>query len=86
MAKPPPKECYPFVFIDCKYVTLRKDYGTKKYAVYTMLSYDINGQKDILRLWLNETESKHSWRQIVDEIEVGESKISSFYRWTALAA
>ena len=81
----PLKECYPFVFVNCMYVTLHKDYETKKYAVYTMLGYDIDGQKDILGLWLNETESKHSWMQIFDEMKRGESKISSFYRWTALA-
>lgn len=65
----PLKECDPFVFVDCMYVTLRKDYETKKYAVYTMLGYDIDGKKDILGLWLNETESKHSWMQIFDEIK-----------------
>lgn len=65
----PLKECYPFVFVDCMYVTLRKDYETKKYAVYTMLGYDIDGTKDILGIWLNETESKHSWMQIFDEIK-----------------
>lgn len=63
------EECYPFVFVDCMYVTLRKDYETKKYAVYTMLGYDIDGKKDILGLWLSETESKHSWMQIFDEIK-----------------
>lgn len=65
----PLKECYPFVFVDCMYITMRKDYETKKYAVYTMLGYDMDGQKDILGLWLNETESKHSWMQIFDEIK-----------------
>ena len=34
-----------------------------------MLGYDIDGKKDILGLWLNETESKHSWMQIFDEIK-----------------
>lgn len=65
----PLKACYPFVFVDCMYVTLRKDYETKKYAVYTMLGYNIDRKKDILGLWLNETESKHSWMQIFDEIK-----------------
>ena len=38
-------------------------------AVYTILGYDIDGHKDILGIWLNETESKHSWMQIFDEIK-----------------
>jgi len=51
------------------YVTIRKDYETKNYAVYTILGYDVNGIKDILGLWLNESESKHTWMQIFDELK-----------------
>jgi len=65
----PLKKFYTFVFVDCMYVTIRKDYETKNYAVYTILGYDINGGKDILGLWLNETESKHQWMQIFDELK-----------------
>ncbi|WP_053351196.1 IS256 family transposase [Ornithinibacillus contaminans] len=65
----PLDECYPFVFVDCMYTTIRNQYETKKYAVYTILGYTIEGNKDILGLWLNETESKHKWMQIFDEIK-----------------
>ena len=65
----PLKKFYTFLFVDCMYVTIRGDYETKNYAVYTILGYDINGFKDILGLWLNETESKHVWMQIFDEIK-----------------
>ena len=37
-------------------------------AVYVMLAYDVNGCKDVLGLWINETESKHAWMQIFDEL------------------
>ena len=43
---------YTFLFVDCLYVTIRKDYETKNYAVYVILGYDVDGQKDILGLWL----------------------------------
>ncbi|MDE5539912.1 MAG: IS256 family transposase [Bacilli bacterium] len=65
----PLKKCYPFVFVDCMYVTMRYEYESSESAVYTILGYDINGHKDILGIWLNETESKHSWMQIFDEIK-----------------
>lgn len=65
----PLKKFYTFLFVDCMYVTIRKDYETKKYAVYTILGYDCDGIKDILGLWLNETESKHQWMQIFDELK-----------------
>lgn len=65
----PLKRFYTFLFVDCLYVTIRKDYETKNYAVYVILGYDIDGKKDILGLWLNESESKHRWMQIFDEIK-----------------
>lgn len=65
----PLKKLYTFVFVDCLYVTLRKDYEAKKYAVYVILGYDTDGKKDILGIWLDETESKHHWMQIFDELK-----------------
>ncbi|MDY0404248.1 IS256 family transposase [Virgibacillus sp. 179-BFC.A HS] len=65
----PLHDCYAFVFVDCMYTTIRNQYETKKYAVYTILGYTMEGHKEILGLWLNETESKHKWMQIFDEIK-----------------
>lgn len=63
------KKMYAFLFVDCMYATIRRDYEVKECAVYTILGYDLNGKKDILGLWLNDTESKNSWMQIFDEIK-----------------
>lgn len=65
----PLKKFYTFMFVDCMYVSVKKEYETKNYAVYTILGYDVNGIKDILGIWLNETESKHNWMQIFDELK-----------------
>ena len=65
----PLKRMYTFLFVDCMYVTIRKEYESKNYAVYTILGYDLDGQNDILGLWLNESESKHTWMQIFDELK-----------------
>lgn len=54
----PLKRMYTFLFVDCMYVTIRKEYESKNYAVYK-----------ILGLWLNESESKHTWMQIFDELK-----------------
>ena len=54
----PLKRMYTFLFVDCMYVTIRKEYESTNYAVYT-----------ILGLWLNESESKHTWMQIFDELK-----------------
>ena len=46
----PLKRMYTFLFVDCIYVTIKKEYKGKNYVVYTILGYDIDGQKDILGL------------------------------------
>ena len=65
----PLKKFYTFVFVDCLYVTIRKEMETKSCAVYVILGYDVNGVKDILGLWIGESEGKHYWMQIFDEIK-----------------
>jgi transposase-like protein len=65
----PLKKFYTFLFVDCLYVPIRKDYETRNYAVYVILGYDVDGKKDILGLWLSEAESKHQWMQIFDELK-----------------
>lgn len=45
-----------FSFVDCIYVSMRMECGIRQVAVYVMLAYDTNRYKDILGLWINETE------------------------------
>ena len=68
----PLAKCYAFLFVDCMYVTLRENYEAKEYAVYTILGYDLKGNKEILSLWLNQTESKNRWMQVFDELKAGD--------------
>lgn len=65
----PLKKFYTFLFVDCLYVTIKKEYEAKSCAVYVILGYDANGVKDILGLWINESEGKHNWMQIFDELK-----------------
>lgn len=63
------KRFYPFLFVDCLYVNIRKEMETKSCAVYVILGYDANGTKDILGIWIGDAEGKHYWMQIFDEIK-----------------
>ena len=65
----PLKKCYPFLFVDYMYVSLRHDYEVNQTAVYVILGYDLRGHKEILGLWLSSTESKNQWMQIFDELK-----------------
>lgn len=64
----PLKKFYTFLFVDCLYVSIRQEMETEDCAVYVILGYDVNGVKDILGIWISETEGKHYWMQIFDEI------------------
>jgi len=63
------KKFYTFLFVDCLYVNIRKDLETKSCAVYVILGYDIDGIKDVLGIWIGDSEGKHYWMQIFDEIK-----------------
>ena len=65
----PLKKFYTFLFVDCLYVNIRKEMETKSCAVYVILGYDVNGIKDILGIWIGDSEGKHYWMQIFDEIK-----------------
>ncbi len=63
------KRMYTFAFVDCLYVSIRTEFETKKHAVYCIVAYDLDGRKDILGLWIAESENKHQWLQIFDELK-----------------
>ncbi len=65
----PLKKFYTFIFVDCLYVNIRKEMETRSCAIYVILGYDINGIKDILGIWIGDTEGKHRWMQIFDELK-----------------
>lgn len=63
------KKMYSFLFVDCLYVSIRTEFETKKHAVYCIVAYDLDGRKDILGLWIDESENKNQWLQIFDELK-----------------
>lgn len=65
----PLKKFYSFFFVDCIYVNIRHDYETINCPVYVILAYDLSGKKDILGLWIDESESAAQWLKIFDEIK-----------------
>ncbi len=63
------KKFYTFMFVDCLYVSIRTEFATKKHAVYCIVAYDLDGRKDILGLWIAESETKNQWLLIFDELK-----------------
>lgn len=69
----PLKKFYTFLFVDCIYITIRKEMETKNCAVYVVLGYDVNGIKDVLGLWIGESEFerfKQAWVKYPGAVDV----------------
>lgn len=62
------KSVYPIVFMDAIHYSVRKDGVVVKKAVYIAIGIDLEGQKDILGMWIGEAESSKFWLGIMNEI------------------
>lgn len=63
------KECYPFIYVDCLYCPVKRNLVSEKTAIYVILGIDLEGQKEVLGIWINQTESAHFWNEIFEEIK-----------------
>lgn len=64
----PLEKFYPFVYVDCLYAPVKNDLISQKTAIYVMLGINKNGIKDVLGIWINETESAYFWTTVFEEI------------------
>ncbi len=64
----PLEPVYAFMFVDCLYVPVRRGRGARSMAVYAIVAYDLAGRKDVLGLWMQETEGAHHWMGVFDEL------------------
>jgi putative transposase len=60
---------YPIVYLDCIHAKVR-DAGTVRVkAVYLALGVNLNGDKELLGLWVAQTEGAKFWLQVVTELK-----------------
>ena len=62
------KPLYVFTYADCLYIPIKDDLTTSKKAVYVIIGVDLNGYKDILGLWIDETESATFWTNVFEDL------------------
>ncbi len=60
---------YPIVFLDAVHFRVRKDSRIISKAAYSVLGIDINGQKDILGIWIGENESASFWLSVCNDLK-----------------
>lgn len=61
--------CYPFVYVDCLYCSVREDLRSIKKAIYIALGINTQGIKDVLGIWIDTTESSAKWCEIFEELK-----------------
>ena len=59
---------YAILFLDAIHFNLRKDSSVVKKAVYIAIGVTLEGEKDVLGMWVGESESSKFWLNIVTEI------------------
>lgn len=60
---------YPIVYLDCIVVKSREDKRIINKAVYLALGVNIEGQKELLGLWLSENEGAKFWLGVLTELK-----------------
>jgi len=60
---------YPIVFLDAIHFKVRKDNRIISKAAYTVLGINIDGQKDILGIWIGENESASFWLGVCNDLK-----------------
>lgn len=65
----PLDEVYPIVYFDALVAKVRTDGKVVKRAVYIALGIDLEGQKEVLGMWLGENEGAKFWLSILTELK-----------------
>jgi putative transposase len=60
---------YPIVYLDCIHVKARDAGTVRTKAVYLALGLNLSGEKEVLGLWIAQTEGAKFWLQVVTELK-----------------
>jgi len=65
----PLDELYPIVYLDCIHAKVRDSGAVRVKAVYLALGVNLHGQKELLGLWVAQTEGAKFWLHVVTELK-----------------
>jgi putative transposase len=65
----PLESCYPVVFFDALRVKIRDEGVVRTKAVYLALGITRSGTKDVLGLWIEQTEGTKFWHRVMTELQ-----------------
>lgn len=65
----PLDEVYPIIYLDCIHVKTRDNHMVHNKAVYIALAVNMEGQKEVLGIWISKNEGAKFWMQVVTELK-----------------
>ena len=68
-AKRPLEDVYPIVFLDCMVLKIREGGSVQRRALYLALGVTLDGDRDVLGMWFQETEGAKFWMQVLSELK-----------------
>lgn len=60
---------YPILYLDCIVVKVRQDKRVLNKAIYIALGINLEGEKEVLGLWLSENEGAKFWLSVLTELK-----------------
>ena len=60
---------YPVLYLDCIVVKIRQDRRVINKSVYLALAITLEGKKELLGLWFNESEGAKFWLSVLTELQ-----------------
>ena len=68
-AKRPLEDVYPIVFLDCMVIKIREGGSVQRCALYLALGVTLDGDRDVLGMWFQETEGAKFWMQVLTDLK-----------------
>ncbi len=68
-AKRPLEDIYPIVFLDCMVLKIRENGTVQRRALYLALGVTLEGDRDVLGMWFQETEGAKFWMQVLNDLK-----------------
>ena len=65
----PLEPVYPFIFMDAIHYKVKEDHRYVTKAAYVVLGITMDGQKDILGVWIGEHESSKFWLNVLNDLK-----------------
>ena len=65
----PLDDLYPVVYLDCIFVKLRHEGVVKSQAVYVAIGLNLDGNKEVLGLWIERSEGATFWLGVLNDLK-----------------